>query len=224
MLAMPGTPVVTGWRQHRRAPLSFPARLRWRGPLGMRFETVRTLDVSREGVLVRRIEPCTPGSRVWIALPFDSALANRLDAEFPARIVRVEAAAPKGYRVALRFELPPRQPARTFERERRASARVAASLPIAVRPASFPFPEETMTLDASRDGTRFETLHKYSCGDSVLAHFPWGGWTPAPEIPARVVRVDGNACANGAKAEASDESRLASVAIEWITTHKAAVR
>ncbi len=41
-------------RKHPRAPLKLPARVRWRGPLGMRMESTQTLDVSRNGIRVQR--------------------------------------------------------------------------------------------------------------------------------------------------------------------------
>ena len=51
-----------------------PARIRWRGALGMRMEITRTIDASRDGVRVPRSETCEVGSRVWVTFPFDSNL------------------------------------------------------------------------------------------------------------------------------------------------------
>jgi hypothetical protein len=211
-LPMPSVHPVAGVRQHPRAQLSLPARVRWRGPLGMRLEAVRTIDISREGFLIRRAEPCHVGARVWIAFPYDAAVPNLLEPEMAARILRVEEDCKGGYRIALRLESTSRGPTRELGGERREVTRVSASLPIVVRPAGFPFPEESMTQDASRCGARFETLHNYTCGDEVLAQFPWSGWTQTAEIPARVVRIE----IPTGTTEGAAEPELASVAIRWL--------
>ncbi len=91
-------------RKHPRAQLQLPARIRWQGPLGMRLEVTQTVDVSRDGMLFRRNEPCERLARVWVAFPFDPAAGGSTQPETPARIVRVEPDASGGYWVALRFE------------------------------------------------------------------------------------------------------------------------
>src|SRR5271163_4727560 len=93
-------------RKHPRAQLKLPARVRWRGPLGMRMESTHTLDVSRNGIRVQRNECCEPGSRVWVVFPFDAAAVGGVPPETPARVVRVESASSAGYQVALQLELP----------------------------------------------------------------------------------------------------------------------
>ena len=70
-------------RRHPRAQLKLPARVRWRGPLGMRMESTHTLDVSRGGLRVQRNEPCESGSRVWVVFPFDAASASVPGTYFP---------------------------------------------------------------------------------------------------------------------------------------------
>ena len=77
-------------RKHPRAQLGMPARIRWRGPLGMRMEITRTIDVSRDGVRVPRSESCEIGSRVWLTFPFDSNASAAVQPETPAHVVRVE--------------------------------------------------------------------------------------------------------------------------------------
>jgi hypothetical protein len=77
-------------RKHPRAQLKLPARVRWRGPLGMRMESTHTLDVSRNGIRVQRNESCESGSRLWVVFPFDAASAAGVPRETPARVVRVE--------------------------------------------------------------------------------------------------------------------------------------
>jgi hypothetical protein len=200
-------------RRHPRAQLKLPARVRWRGPLGMRMESTHTLDVSRNGVRVHRNEYCEPGSRVWIVFPFDAASASSIPPETPARVVRIESGAGAGYRVALQLELPARIAARPSDCERRACSRISFALPIFVRALGFPWPEESMTQNISRTGARFESAHIYSAGDAVLAKIPWGDWARAGEIPARIVRVESFVAPSSPLAGAS--AILTSVAVRW---------
>src|ERR1700729_3906269 len=92
-------------RRHPRAQLKLPARVRWRGPLGMRMESTHTLDVSRNGIRVQRAGSCESGSRVWVVFPFDAA---GVPPETPARVVRVGSHSGAGYQVSLQLELPAR--------------------------------------------------------------------------------------------------------------------
>jgi hypothetical protein len=176
-------------RRHPRAQLQLPVRVRWRGPIGMRLETTQTIDVSREGLFVHRAEPCELQARVWVAFPFDSSVSMTGQPETPARVVRVEKAARGGYRVALHLEVPPRVAPRPPTNERRSSSRIPFALPIFVRAAGAPWPEESMTQDISRSGARFLTARIFAQGDQLLATLSWGEWERAGEIPARVVRV-----------------------------------
>ncbi|MFZ0641706.1 MAG: PilZ domain-containing protein [Candidatus Acidiferrales bacterium] len=214
----------TELRKHPRAQLSLPARLRWRGTLGMRLEAARTLDVARDGVRLKRREPCVLGSRVWIAFPFDANSNSSVPPETPAHVVRVKPAARGGYEVALHLELPPRRPPRPPENERRACARMSFALPIFVRAPGSPWPEESMTQNISRTGARFESAQIYSAGDALLAKIPWGEWEHAGEIPARIVRVGPAENLRGPAPRADLESgvsaMLTSVAVRWASPAK----
>jgi hypothetical protein len=85
-------------RKGPRAQLRMPVRLRWQGSLGMRLEITETLDVSKEGMLVRRSDSHGVGSRVWLAFPFDPTSAAAAQPETPAQVVRVEPETAGGYR------------------------------------------------------------------------------------------------------------------------------
>jgi PilZ domain len=212
-------------RKHPRAQLKLPARIRWRGPLGMRMESTYTLDVSRNGLRVQRNEPCESGSCVWVVFPFDAASASGPPPETPARVVRVESCAGAGYQVALQLELPSRITSRPADRERRACSRISFALPIFVRALGFPWPEESMTQNISRAGARFESAHIYSAGDAVLVKIPWGDWARTGEIPARILRVESCAMPSSS-APLSDlldgiSAILTSVAVRWDIPTKA---
>lgn len=211
-------------RKHPRAQLKLPARIRWQGPLGMRLETAQTVDVSREGMLFHRNESCERLARVWVAFPFDPAAGAASQPETPSRIVRVEPDSGGGYWVALRFESTARTPKLPANQERRGSERIPFALPIFVRPAGTPWPEEFMTQDVSQHGARFETSHIYAAGDKVLAKIPWGEWSKAGEIAGRVVRVEAMEDVPGpapvANPEAGKSAMITSVAVEWMKTSK----
>ncbi len=218
-------PTFLDQRKHPRAQLKLPARVRWRGPLGMRMETTHTLDVSRNGIRVQRNESCETGSRVWVVFPYDAASAAGVPPETPARVVRVESSSGAGYQVSLQLELPARTASRPADRERRACSRISFALPIFVRALGFPWPEESMTQDISRTGARFESAHIYSAGDAVLAKIPWGDWARAGEIPARIMRIE-NSVSPLSAAPLSDflagtSAILTSVAVRWDVPRKA---
>jgi hypothetical protein len=206
-------------RRHPRAQLQLPVRIRWRGPFGMRLETTQTFDVSREGLLVHRAEPCELQARVWVVFPFDPVAAMSAQPETPARVVRVERVAKGAYRVALHLESPPRTEPRPRAQERRSSARMPFALPIFVRAAGTPWPEESMTQDISHTGARFLTARICSPGNPLLATLSWGEWERAGEIPARVVRVESHADSPGAAPLPDPENGLSallsSVAVRW---------
>jgi len=209
----------TGIRRHPRAQLQLPVRIRWPCPLGMRLEVTHTFDVSRGGLLVYRIDPCELQARVWVAFPFDSAAAMSAQPETPARVVRVERVAKGACRVALHLESPPRSAPRPRAEERRSSERIPFALPIFVRAAGTPWPEESMTQDISRAGARFLAARICSQGDQLLATLSWGEWARAGEIPARVVRVVSHADPPGAAPLADTENGMsalfASIAVQW---------
>jgi len=127
-------------RKHPRAQLGMGARIRWRGPLGMRMEVTRTIDVSRDGVRVPRSEACEIGSRVWVTFPFDSSPSAAAQPETPARVVRVEQNSQRGYDVSLQLELPPRNRERPKSQERRSCSRITFAIPMFVRVAGSPWP------------------------------------------------------------------------------------
>lgn len=210
--------VLVEQRKHPRAVLRLPARIRWQGPLGMRLEVTQTINVSREGVLLYRDEDSLAlMSRVWIAFPFEASSNADAQPETPARIVRVDPEPNGGYRVGLQLRSAHRGVPPAGRPERRASTRVPFSLPIFVRPAESPWPEESMTHDFSRSGMRFETSHIYTIGETVLAKIPWGEWAKAGEISGRVVRVE----PTESEAAQTDEGRAAArtifscVAVQW---------
>jgi len=212
-------PTFLELRKHPRAQLKLPARVRWRGPLGMCMESAHTLDVSRSGIGVQRGESCELGSRVWVVFPFDAVAASGVPPETPARVVRVEPAPGGGYQVALQLELPSRGVAPAADRERRACSRMCFAVPIFVRALGFPWPEESMTQNISRAGARFESAHIYCAGDAVLAKIPWGDLARAGEIPARIVRVE-NSESPSSSAPLSNplagmSAILTSVAVRW---------
>src|SRR5271170_7440019 len=218
-------PTFLEMRKHPRAQLRLPARVRWRGPLGMRMESTHTLDVSRTGIRVRRNESCESGTRVWIVFPCDAASAAGVPPETPARVVRVESGRGAGYLVSLELELPSRDASHPADRERRACSRISFALPIFVRALGFPWPEQSMTQNVSRAGARFESAHIYSAGDAVLAKIPWGDWARAGEIPARIVRVENSesplSSASLSNPLAGVSAILTSVAVRWDVPRKA---
>jgi hypothetical protein len=216
---MPDSVTPVDLRKSPRARLRLPARIRWLGPLGMRLEVTETIDVSREGLLIRRNEPCNPQARVWVAYPFEASAAA-IQPETPARIARVHGGASGGFYVGLQLLLPPREAPRAENDERRRSSRFAFALPIFVRPAGSQWPEESMTQNISNHGVRFESARAYRVGELVLAKIPWGDWAKAGEISGRVIRADSppgcaNGASDGAASRAGQKPTLTSVVVAW---------
>ncbi len=183
--------VVREERRHPRAPLRLPVRLRWPSPLGQITEVSETLDVSRSGLLFSRRDPCPARARLWVAFPFDPALLLA-QPEMPARVARVESRPAGGHLVAVEFDAPLRHAAQAdaASLERRTSARVPLALPVRVRPADSPWPEESMTINLSNQGVLFSTARIYAPGDSLRMSLPYGRWASVGEVNARVVRLD----------------------------------
>ncbi len=217
--------------------LDLPVRIRWHGPTGMRLEVTQTIDVGRQGLLVRRKEQCQPGARIWVAYPYDPAASPVAHTETAARVIRVERlaatagaaqvgnhssahrSAANDYRVALHFRSP-RAGSRVYRgRERRASERMYSAVPIFVRAANGRWPEEAMTQDLSHGGVRFETCQIYAVGDLVCGKIPWAGWARAGEVTGRVMRVemveDASVPAPMSQPELGRSAMYASVAVEW---------
>src|SRR6266571_8092594 len=90
-------------REHRRAQLKLPVRLRWPGPLRQLMEVSETLDVSRGGLLARSSNDCRSGAPLWVTFPYDSSLSSNLP-EVPARIARVERRSDDGLLIAIHLE------------------------------------------------------------------------------------------------------------------------
>jgi PilZ domain-containing protein len=206
-------------RKHPRAQLRMLTRIRWRGPLGMRMEITRTIDASRDGIRVPRSEACEIGSRVWVTFPFDANTLATAQPETPAHVVRVDQNSQRGYDVSLQLELPPRNVERAKDKERRTCARITFAIPIFVRAAASPWPEESMTHDISRAGARFESAQMYTAGETILAKIPWGEWEKAGEIRARVVRVEIRPVAPGPAPRSNPSigmsGMLSSVSVRW---------
>ena len=224
MGAMSDPGIFVDQRKHPRAQLKLPARIRWHGPIGMRLEITQTVDVSRDGMLFHRNEPCDRLARVWVAFPFDPAAGAATQPETPARVVRVEPDPEGGYWIAVRFENTARASKLEGFRERRCSERIPFALPIFVRLAGTPWPEEFMTQDISQHGTRFETSRVYAPGDKVLAKIPWGEWSKTGEVAGRVVRIetmeDSPGPAPAANPGEGKSAIITSVAVEWIRASK----
>jgi hypothetical protein len=186
----------------------------------MRVEMTQTVDVSREGVLVHRNEVCEPLTRVWIVFPYDRSAGASAQPETPGRVTRVARDENGGHWVAIRLEAPSRGKARSADQERRRSERVPFALPIFVRLAGAPWPEESMTHDLSRSGARFETSHIYAAGETVIAQIPWGDWSKKGEIHGRVVRVENMQDSPGpapmANPEKGASAIVIAVAVEWL--------
>jgi hypothetical protein len=211
-------------RKHPRAQLKMPARIRWHGPIGMRLEETETVDVSRDGILFHRNESCDRLARMWVLFPFDPEAGATIQPETPARVVRIEPDPQGGYWVAVRFENTARSTQAPAGSERRGSERIPFSLPIFVRLAGTPWPEEFMTQDISKHGARFETSHIYAPGDKILAKIPWGEWSKTGEVAGRVVRVETMEDTPGPAPVADPvegkSALITSVAVEWMRTAK----
>jgi hypothetical protein len=179
-------------REHHRAQLSLPARLRWSTPFGQKTEVCKTLDISRGGLLVPCKEAHAPGVPLWVTFPYDTSL---LDAqpEILAKVVRVsdELSVALQFQPAFRAESNANGHAK--ETERRGSPRRPLAVPLRVRLEHVPWFEEAMTLDVSSQGLRFLSTREYSVGANVFVSFeslasaPWPAGT---EILSRVVRLD----------------------------------
>jgi hypothetical protein len=195
-------------REHHRAQLSLPVRIRWNTPFGQKTEICRTLDISRDGLLVPCRETHAAGVPLWVTFPYDASLGDG-QPEIMAKVVRAAPSrngnghAPGGLHsdgraVALHFGLPGRVQSggnghgSLAERERRQSPRRALAVPVRVRQEHVPWFEEAMTLDISEQGLRFLSSREYQEGQRLLiasepmAAIPW----PHAETPARVLRIE----------------------------------
>jgi hypothetical protein len=76
-------------RQHHRAHVRLPVRLRWTTPLGQKIELGNSINASRAGALVSSKEPHSPGVLIWVTFPYDVAISDG-QPEIPARVVRCD--------------------------------------------------------------------------------------------------------------------------------------
>jgi len=194
-------------REHHRAQLRLPVRIRWNTPFGQKTEVCKTLDISRGGLLVPCQETHAAGVPLWVTFPYDTLLGDG-QPEMLAKVVRVAPAyngdgskstseGASEQAVALHFALPRRAESnghgRGKERERREAPRRALALPVRVRPEQVPWFEETMTVDVSAHGLRFVSSREYQEGDRLLVSFEPTASTPWPsasETSARVLRIE----------------------------------
>jgi hypothetical protein len=194
-------------REHHRAQLSLPVRIRWNTPFGQKTEVCTTLDISRDGLRVPCQETHAQGVPLWVTFPYDTSLGDG-QPEMLAKVVRVGLAhngngskplhqnAMK-QAVALRFAPPPSPRANgnahAKESERREGPRRALALPVRVRPEHIPWFEEAMTMDVSAHGLRFLSSREYQERDRLLVSFELAAsvpWPTASETPARVLRIE----------------------------------
>ena len=181
--------LVQDQRRSTRAPLNMPIRVRWPEPLRHLIEVSQTLDVSRTGLLFYRADPCPLQARVWVTYPY-SAENPATQPEIPARVVRVKTTPTGGHLVALHLEPQRRSVASVGKFNRRGGERSHVALPLSVRPAGAPWPEEAMTVDISNGGVLFRTARLYALGDNVRIVMTQGGWASNTEMDARVVRIE----------------------------------
>lgn len=196
-------------REHHRAQLRLPVRIRWNTPFGQKTEVCKTLDISRGGLLAPCQETHAPGVPLWVTFPYDSSMGDG-QPEMAAKVIRVMPVplrnsngntSGNGVRheraVALHFE-PSFRPetngnVHAKERERRGSPRRHLALPVRVRPERVPWFEEAMTIDASAHGLRFLSNREYQEGARLLISFEptaLAPWPTTAETPARVARIE----------------------------------
>lgn len=172
--------------------LRLPARLRWSAPLGARSEVTETIDISRGGLLLEATQEHAPGTRVWVAFPFDQTQPEN-QPEIAARVVRSgNGAGPRTVALEL-LETQPKTNG-SSRAERRKDHRCEIAVPVWVRPPYAPWPEEAMTVDASASGLRFVTSREYLVGEQLLVRFGTvapAGWTSDREESVRVTTILG---------------------------------
>jgi PilZ domain len=194
-------------REHHRAQLRLPVRVRWNTPFGQKTEVCKTLDISRGGLLVPCQETHAPGVPLWVTFPYDRSLGES-QPEMLAKVVRVRPAsngngsksarASSGEKaVGLHFALPFRPESNgnghAKERERRGSPRRPLAIPVRVRLEHIPWFEEAMTIDISANGLRFLSTREYQKGDCLGVSFePTASapWPTTSETAAHVIRIE----------------------------------
>jgi hypothetical protein len=205
-------------REHHRAQLRLPVRLRWTTPFGQKIEVCETLDVSRGGLRVPCREAHAPGVPLWVTFPYNVAFGDG-QPEVLAKVVRAcsgsnggryaevkkdsagvivkerDGAQPPS--LALHFEITAHGQrngnGHVTERERRSSVRRRLAVPIRARAGNIPWFEEAMTLDVSAEGLRFLSSREYRSGEHLFVTFESlasAPWVGAKEFRSRVVRVE----------------------------------
>jgi hypothetical protein len=190
-------------REHHRAQLRLPVRIRWNTPFGQKTEVCKTLDISRGGLLAPCQEAHAPGVPLWVTFPYDSSMGDG-QPEIAATLVRVMPARngngnTSGHHashervVALHFALPFRPDSNgnghAKEHERRGSPRRPLALPVRVRPEHIPWFEEAMTIDVSAHGLRFLSNREYQEGARLLISIESTSLAPWPNTAETLVRV-----------------------------------
>ena len=194
-------------REHHRAQLRLPLRIRWNTPFGHKTEICKTLDISRGGLLTPCQESHATGVPLWVTFPYDSSSGDA-QPEVLAKVVRVMPAHNGNgtspvhgpvhtVALALHFTVPSHPQANgnghAKKNERRGSPRRALAAPVRVRPEHVPWFEEAMTIDVSGHGLRFLSNREYSEGARLLLSFELTAlapWPAAAETAVRVMRVD----------------------------------
>ena len=200
-------------REHHRALLRLPVRLRWNTPFGQKTELCQTLDISRGGLLVPCTEAHAPGVPLWVTFPYD-AFARDGQPEMLAKVVRVAPGANGGngkavgaakksangsHPAAIALHFQPQFHAESNgnghakDRERRSAPRRPLAVPVRVRLEHVPWFEEAMTLDISAQGLRFLSSREYAIDANLRVSFePLASvpWPTGADVPARVVRVE----------------------------------
>src|SRR5260370_38483456 len=75
-------------REHHRAQVNLPVRIRWNTPVGPKTEVCKILDISRGGLLVPCQETHAAGVPLWVTFPYDTSLGDG-QPEMAAKVVRV---------------------------------------------------------------------------------------------------------------------------------------
>ena len=194
-------------REHHRAQLRLPVRLRWNTPFGPKTEITRTLDVSRGGLRAHCESAHAQGVKLWVTFPYDDSLGEG-QPEVLARVTRSEPSengngnrvGSQGEQTSIiglsfqsKLQLSGNGKRNTPQRERRGSARHAIAFLIRVRPQGIPLFEEAMTADVSGCGVRFVSNREYQPGDVLFVSSDSAvapQWLTEIEIVFRVMRVE----------------------------------
>jgi hypothetical protein len=194
-------------REHHRAQLRLPVRIRWNTPFGQKTEVRKTFDISRGGLLVPCEEAHALGVPLWVTFPYDASMGDG-QPEIMAKVVRVSSHGhTNGNRsnedsanhqaMAMHFALPTRAASNgnghRQGRERREAPRRPLAIPVRVRLESMPWFEEAMTIDISANGLRFLSSREYQIGERLLVSFEpvaSAAWASSAECSAQVVRIE----------------------------------